>query len=61
MKRCPSCNKNFEPANGLDWLPFCSERCSLIDLGAWLNEDHRIAAESADIHSESADTGFTTH
>ncbi len=61
MKICPGCHKKIDPVNGLDWLPFCSDRCRLIDLGAWLNEDHRIAAETAEIQSEPADTGFTTH
>lgn len=23
-------------------FPFCSERCKLIDLGAWLDEEYRI-------------------
>jgi endogenous inhibitor of DNA gyrase (YacG/DUF329 family) len=26
-------------------FPFCSPRCRLIDLGRWLGEDYRIAAE----------------
>ncbi len=24
------------------WRPFCSERCKLIDLGAWASEEYRI-------------------
>ncbi|MFN0161030.1 MAG: DNA gyrase inhibitor YacG [Burkholderiales bacterium] len=29
--------------------PFCSERCRLIDLGAWANEGYRVpAAEDLD-------------
>jgi endogenous inhibitor of DNA gyrase (YacG/DUF329 family) len=24
------------------FFPFCSERCRLIDLGAWLDEDYRL-------------------
>jgi uncharacterized protein len=24
------------------WRPFCSERCKLIDLGAWASEQHAI-------------------
>jgi len=36
----------------LDWetapfRPFCSERCRLIDLGAWLSEQRAIPGESA--------------
>lgn len=27
--------------------PFCSERCKLLDLGAWADESHRIAGEPA--------------
>jgi endogenous inhibitor of DNA gyrase (YacG/DUF329 family) len=23
-------------------MPFCSERCRLIDLGKWLNEEYRL-------------------
>jgi hypothetical protein len=26
--------------------PFCSERCKLIDLGAWLSEERGIAGET---------------
>jgi endogenous inhibitor of DNA gyrase (YacG/DUF329 family) len=25
------------------WRPFCSERCKLIDLGAWASERYRIS------------------
>jgi hypothetical protein len=36
----------------LDWQtapfrPFCSERCRLVDLGAWLTEQRAIPDESA--------------
>jgi uncharacterized protein len=27
------------------WRPFCSERCKLIDLGAWAAEKHTIPGE----------------
>lgn len=41
---CPTCNKSvdFIPEN--PFRPFCSERCKLIDLGAWANEEYAIAA-----------------
>ncbi len=26
----------------LPFFPFCSERCKLIDLGKWVEEEHRI-------------------
>ncbi len=40
--RCPTCGKRFEAAAGHPYSPFCSERCQLIDLGAWLNGNRRI-------------------
>lgn len=31
------------------WRPFCSERCKLIDLGAWATERYRVpVAEEKD-------------
>ncbi len=27
------------------WGPFCSQRCKLIDLGKWFNEEHAITRE----------------
>jgi endogenous inhibitor of DNA gyrase (YacG/DUF329 family) len=35
--RCPTCEREFQP-NESTALPFCSERCRLIDLGRWLDE-----------------------
>ncbi len=30
---------------GVDAFPFCSFRCQTIDLGNWLGEEYRIAAD----------------
>jgi endogenous inhibitor of DNA gyrase (YacG/DUF329 family) len=27
------------------WRPFCSERCTLLDLAKWMNGDYRIPGE----------------
>ncbi len=40
--KCPTCKKEG------DWFagrygPFCSERCKLVDLGKWLNEEIKIS------------------
>jgi len=45
--KCPTCQRD------LDWetapfRPFCSERCRLIDLGAWLSGQHAIPGESVE-------------
>lgn len=37
--RCPICGKPTDPA----FLPFCSKRCRLIDLGNWLGDGYRLA------------------
>jgi uncharacterized protein len=37
------------------YRPFCSDRCRLIDLGAWLTEKNKIAGEDAgEAHAEEA-------
>jgi len=41
--KCPTCEKPVEWSENSPWRPFCSERCRLIDLGAWADESHRIA------------------
>jgi endogenous inhibitor of DNA gyrase (YacG/DUF329 family) len=40
--RCPHCGKPAIATADNPFRPFCSERCKLIDLGAWLGETHRI-------------------
>jgi hypothetical protein len=44
---CPICAEPCGRA-GNPYFPFCSERCQLVDLGRWLNEDYRIPGEPAD-------------
>jgi endogenous inhibitor of DNA gyrase (YacG/DUF329 family) len=39
---CPTCSRPVEWSEGSPWRPFCSERCKLIDLGAWATEKHVI-------------------
>lgn len=43
--RCPTCGKAVEWTPESRWRPFCSERCRLIDLGEWLQEEKRIPGE----------------
>lgn len=40
--KCPTCDREIEWSEASPFRPFCSERCRLIDLGAWLSEDHKI-------------------
>jgi hypothetical protein len=41
--KCPVCKKEV-PLDAPE-MPFCSERCRLIDLGRWASEEYRIPAE----------------
>ncbi len=43
--RCPICRK--EVPFGAPEMPFCSERCRLIDLGKWAEGEYRIPGEPA--------------
>jgi endogenous inhibitor of DNA gyrase (YacG/DUF329 family) len=40
---CPRCSKPVAWGPASPWRPFCSERCRMIDLGDWLDENHRIS------------------
>ena len=42
---CPTCKRSIEWSSENKWRPFCSERCKLIDLGAWASESHVIPGE----------------
>ncbi|MBS9402416.1 DNA gyrase inhibitor YacG [Halomonas sp. TRM85114] len=44
---CPQCGKKVVWCEQSVYRPFCSKRCRLLDLGAWADESHRIAGESA--------------
>ncbi len=42
---CPTCGNKITWSTSEKWRPFCSERCRLIDLGEWLEEEKRIPGE----------------
>jgi uncharacterized protein len=39
---CPTCGAPVEWSEKSPNRPFCSDRCKLIDLGAWASEEHAI-------------------
>ncbi len=45
--KCPRCGteRDYE---GNPFRPFCSERCKLIDLGAWIEGSYRISPKVKD-------------
>jgi endogenous inhibitor of DNA gyrase (YacG/DUF329 family) len=52
---CPHCSApaRFAPDN--PWRPFCSERCKMIDLGAWASERYRVPQAQADAATPAED------
>lgn len=42
---CPTCQAKVEWSEKSPARPFCSERCKLIDLGEWANEEKSIPGE----------------
>ena len=46
--KCPTCQRDVEWTPFFPFRPFCSDRCRLIDLGAWLSEERGIPGEDAD-------------
>lgn len=41
---CPTCGRRFL-LDETGTPPFCSERCQLVDLGRWLDEEHGLPFE----------------
>ena len=39
---CPTCKKLIEYSINNKFRPFCCERCQMIDLGDWANENFKI-------------------
>jgi len=45
---CPTCSKEHAWDTSNRFRPFCSERCRLIDLGKWANEEYRVEQRERD-------------
>jgi uncharacterized protein len=46
--RCPTCQRTLTWSAEFPWRPFCSERCKMVDLGAWFAEERAVPGEPAD-------------
>jgi uncharacterized protein len=51
LVKCPRCRKEAE-YEGNEFRPFCSERCKLIDFGAWADEEYSLPAQTDEITEE---------
>ena len=45
---CPTCRKPVHWSATNRFRPFCSQRCQMIDLGAWASEEYRIPEKEPD-------------
>lgn len=45
--RCPQCGTYIEYRPENPFRPFCSDRCKLIDLGAWAEERYAITGNTS--------------
>ncbi len=47
--KCPTCGSMVEWSAKSTYRPFCSDRCRLIDLGDWANENHAIPGQDGEV------------
>ena len=47
--RCPICGKEVASDNQNAPKPFCSNRCQMIDMKRWLNEEYLIETLRLDV------------
>ncbi len=45
---CPTCGKEHPWDSTNRFRPFCCERCKMIDLGKWANEEYRVEQRERD-------------
>ena len=57
---CPHCGASTEWSPQNRFRPFCSERCKMVDLGAWATERYRVPVVETDESEElpTADPDF---
>ncbi|MEJ2088810.1 MAG: DNA gyrase inhibitor YacG [Gammaproteobacteria bacterium] len=52
---CPTCGQRVKWTSSNPNRPFCSDRCKLIDLGAWADGQHAIPGDELDDDVHSSD------
>jgi hypothetical protein len=57
LVNCPRCGMTVEWTPENLFRPFCSERCKLIDLGAWATESYRVPVDQQDEDGDPTDPG----
>ena len=54
IRECPQCKTSADLSKSNKFRPFCCERCKLVDLGIWANEEKLISRpiESEDFYDD---------
>ena len=50
VSKCITCNKEID--NNISTIPFCSKRCSYVDLNNWLDEKYFIKMNEEDYQKD---------
>lgn len=51
LVKCPNCGRETEYQSN-DFRPFCSERCKMLDLGAWIDGEYTLPVEGTEMTEE---------
>lgn len=54
---CPTCKAPVEWRPESRYRPFCSERCKLIDIGAWASESYKVPGQEEPLSDEAEHEG----
>ena len=54
LVKCPTCGRKVE-YEGNEFRPFCSERCKLLDFGAWADEQFSLPSQTESLSEEDLD------
>ncbi len=49
--KCPNCSEEAEYEDN-EFRPFCSERCKMIDFGAWADGEYALPAVASSLSEE---------
>jgi uncharacterized protein len=56
--KCPNCKRPVLWSADNIFKPFCCERCKLIDLGEWANEEKAIPGDPLTIEIDNEENNF---
>ncbi|MEO8188229.1 MAG: DNA gyrase inhibitor YacG [Burkholderiaceae bacterium] len=59
--KCPTCAREVKWDEQEKFRPFCSERCKMIDLGAWASDGYSIAGPEDNDVDKTPDVSSRSH